>query len=99
MQVVAIDQAVLPAIAAGIAQPRRALRLRDPVNGGHVLRRQHPFARLQSYPVPAFQALENALGLPAPARDDLRQFFEQGLGHQPGRRRVRSAMKAKLSSH
>ncbi|HKZ11887.1 MAG TPA: hypothetical protein VJL61_14450 [Rhodanobacteraceae bacterium] len=53
------------------------------VRCGHVLGRQHPFARLQADAMFAFQPFQDALGLCLPRRDDLRQFLEQRFPHEP----------------
>ncbi|EIM01501.1 hypothetical protein UUA_04213 [Rhodanobacter thiooxydans LCS2] len=80
-QVVAVDQPVGPVGRAFLAQVRPSVRRGDPVAVARVLRRQYPLARLQTDPVPPFQALQDLLGLLPPAGDDLGELFQQGLGH------------------
>jgi hypothetical protein len=60
---------------------RLAALLRYPVQRGAVLGGQHHLARLQAHALTAFQAFKDAFGLLAPIGNDLRELFEQGLGH------------------
>ena len=84
--VVAIDQAVHPAVAFGCDLPLGALLACHPVLRRAVLGWQYHFARLQTHALAAFQAFEDAFGLLTPIGDDFGQLFEVGLVHAYGGR-------------
>ena len=94
-QVVAVNQAIRPrcvvsrlalhyrrvVTSADFFEMPGALVLRDPVGGGGILGRQHPFAGLQPDAVTAFQTFENTLGFLFPLGNDFRELFQQTFWH------------------